>query len=706
MAFLTLLFGFAAVQAATLQSSEQLNENPIRRIVNLLQMMAKEIETDGEKDEEMHEKYMCYCKTNVGKLGDSLQELTAKIPQIEASIDEAISTKTQIEADLVKHKQDREDAKAAIADATAQREKEAAEFASESTEDKANIAACTKAIDAIAKGMAGMFLQSGSATALRSIVLNRDMDRYSRRVLTDFLSTSTSSGYAPGSGEIVGILKQLLENMEGELGDIIKTEDTAIAEFEALVAAKEKAIQAATEAIESKTEKNGEFAVKIVNLKNDLKDAQEALGEDQKFLAELKKGCGSAEADYEGRVKARGEESVAVQETIKILNDDDALDLFKKTLPSPSLLQMMSSARDIQDEALSRLSKVQNSQKLGFIELALMGKKVNFDKVIKMMDDMVVLLGQEQKDDEAQKEWCETEFDTSEDKEADLKRKLEGLTASIEEMTEGIATLADDIKALSDGIVALDKSVAEATETRKSEHAEFVTVSAQNNAAVQLLGVAENRLNKFYNPTVYKAPERRELTEEERIYVNSGGVDPRDAEEAAAAQTGIAGTGITVLAETNVAPPPPPATAEAFKKKDAGGPTALIQKLANELKMEVKQNEMDEKQAQKDYEEMMAESAAKRAADSKTITEKESQKAGLEGDLLQAKKDKKASATDLMALGEYIAGLHGSCDFLLENFEVRKDARAGEIDAIKKAKAVLSGADYSLLQTKAFLARH
>jgi chromosome segregation ATPase len=708
MPFLTVLLGFAAVQAATVRSSEQLNENPIRRIVNLLQMMAKEIETDGEKDEEMHEKYLCYCKTNVGKLGDGITELETQIPQIESSIEESISTKTQIEADLVKHKKDREDAKAAIAEATAQREKEATSFADESTEDKANIAACTKAIDAIAKGMAGMFLQSGSATALRTIVMNRSMDRYSRRVLTDFLSTSTSSGYAPASGEIVGILKQLLENMEGELGDITKDEDTAIAEFEALVTAKEKEIAAATEAIETKTEKNGSMAVKIVNLKNDLKDAEEALGEDQKFLAELKKGCGNAEAEYDGRVKARAEELVAVQETIKILNDDDALDLFKKTLPSfaqKSLLQM-TSRRDVQDEALSALSNVQNSQKLGFIELALMGKKVNFDKVIKMMDDMVVLLGEEQKDDEKQKAWCETEFDTSEDKDASLKRKLEGLTASIEEMTENIAALGDGIKALSDGIVALDKSVAEATETRKAEHAEFVTTSAQNNAAVQLLGVAENRLNKFYNPSVYKAPERRELTEEERIYVNSGGVDPRDAEEAAAAQTGLAGTGITVLAETHVAPPPPPATAEAFKKKDAGGPTALIQKLANELKMEMKANEMDEKQAQKDYEELMAESAAKRAADSKTITEKESQKAGLEGDLEGAKADKKSTATDLMALGEYIAGLHGSCDFLLENFEVRKEARAGEIDAIKKAKAVLSGADYSLLQVKAFLARH
>jgi chromosome segregation ATPase len=642
-------------------------------------MMAKEIETDGEKDEEMHEKYICYCEQNLKKLADGVTALEEEIPQIEASIEEAVSTKEQLESDLVRHKKDREDAKAAIADATAQREKEKATFDAENAEDMANIAACGKAIKAIEKGMAGGFLQSGAATTLKNLVINRDLDRYSRRVLTDFLSTS--SGESNSSGEIVGILKQLLEDMEKENKEVIDEENAAVAEFESLVAAKEKEIQAATEAVETKTEKNGEYAVKIVNLKNDLEDAQESLAEDQKFTAELKKGCSTAEADYESRVKGRAEELVAVQETIKILNDDDALDLFKKTLPSPSLLQV-TDTRDIRDSALQALSgeKGQVSQKLGFIELALMGKKVSFDKVIKMMDDMVVLLKEEQKDDEAQKEWCETEFETSEDKEVELKHKLEGLTASIEEMTEGIKKLKEEIKALEDGIVALDKSVAEATETRKAEHEEFVTVAAQNNAAVQLLGVAENRLNKFYNPAAYKPPQRRELTEEERIYVQSGGADPRDAEEAAAAQTGI-----------------------------AGGPTALIQKLSNELKMEIQANEMDEKNAQEDYEELMAESASKRAADSKTITEKETQKAGLEGELGTAKKDKKATSTDLMSLKEYVADLHGNCDFLLENFEVRKEARSGEIDAIGKAKAVLSGADYSLLQvkhsTKLFLGR-
>merc|ERR1719199_1310133 len=602
MRTLLVLLGFAAVQAAAARSTTEVAENPIRRIVNLLQMMLKEVEADGDKDKDMTEKYLCYCETNVKKLGESLAGLKEEIPQIESSLKGAVSTKAQVEEELAKAKTDRADAKAAIADATAQREKEAKAFAAEATEDKANIAACTKAVAAIEKGLGGSFLQTGAAGTLRSLVLNSEsMDRYTRRMLTDFLSTNQNEGAdlreSGSSGEIVGILKQLLEDMEKEYAEITEAENTAIAEFESLVAAKKKEIAAATTAIEVKTEKNGELAVSIVNFKNDLADAQDAFGEDEVFLAELKKGCAVAQKEYDARVKMRSEESVAIQETIKILNDDDALDLFKKTLPSPSFMQggqsflQVQQDQDTRDQALEKLQDLsdKNHNQVGLIQLALMGKKVSFDKIIKMIEDLVVVLGDEQKADEEQKKWCETEFESSDDKKKDLKFKIEGIAASIEEMTEGVAKLSDEITALTDGITALDKSVAEATATRKTEHDEFVTVSAQNNAAVQLLEVAKNRLAKFYNPTTYKKPKRRELTEEEQIYVNSGGADPRDAEEAAAPQ-GIAGTGVAVFLQLHAAakakargdaPPPPPATAEAFKKKDAGGPTALIDKLKN-----------------------------------------------------------------------------------------------------------------------------
>ena len=96
--------------------------------------------------------------------------------------------------------------------------------------------------------------------------MEASLDRYARGTLTSFLSAS--AGYAPASGEITGILKQLLEDMEAELAEGTSEENAAIAEFDGLVAAKEKTIAASTEAIEAKTQRVGEGAVKAVNLKN------------------------------------------------------------------------------------------------------------------------------------------------------------------------------------------------------------------------------------------------------------------------------------------------------------------------------------------------------------------------------------------------------------------------------------------------------
>merc|ERR1719343_464778 len=110
--------------------------------------------------------------------------------------------------------------------------------------------------------------------------------------------------------------------------------------------------------------------------------------------------------------------------------------------------------------------------------------------------------------------------------------------------------------------------------------------------------------------------------------------------------------------------------------------------------------ETSEKDAQADYEKMMAASADKRKADAASVTEKNSAKAELEG-ALEDHKDKRMDATkELMATMKYIQQLHAECDWLVKYFDVRKEARDSEIDSRSKAKAVLSGADYSLLQTK------
>merc|ERR1712072_194084 len=118
--------------------------------------------------------------------------------------------------------------------------------------------------------------------------------------------------------------------------------------------------------------------------------------------------------------------------------------------------------------------------------------------------------------------------------------------------------------ALQDSIKALDKAVADATEQRKQENEDFTELMASDSAAKELLGFAKNRLNKFYNPKLYKAPPKRELSDEDRATLAAGGTLAPTA-----APGGIAGTGVTVLSQIkdHGAPPPPPEAPGAYKKK-------------------------------------------------------------------------------------------------------------------------------------------
>jgi len=152
----------------------------------------------------------------------------------------------------------------------------------------------------------------------------------------------------------------------------------------------------------------------------------------------------------------------------------------------------------------------------------------------------------------------------------------------------------------------------------------------------------------------------------------------------------------------NEAPPPPPEAPGAYKKdsEGGGGVIAMIDSLIKELDTEMTESETEEKLAQEDYEEMMKDSAAKRAADTKALAEKEAALADAENLVVAKGEELTSTQKELMAVHEYMGQLHGECDWILKFFDVRKQAREGEIEALGKAKAVLSGADFSLVQTK------
>ena len=283
-----------------------------------------------------------------------------------------------------------------------------------------------------------------------------------------------------------------------------------------------------------------------------------------------------------------------------------------------------------------------------------------------MITDLVKELKQDQVNDDGKKEYCNNELDAADDKKKVLEKGQSDLETAIVDAKDGIVTTKAEIEALDDGIKALDKSVAEATEQRKEENEDYTALMSSDAAAKELIEFAKNRLNKFYNPKMYKPPAE-----------------------------GFA----QVRAHNGDAPPPPPEEPKKYQKsgEESNGIIAMMDTLIADLDKEMTEAELTEKDAQGDYEAMMKDSAEKRAEDSKSMTDKAGSLAELETGLGQSKDDLASTKKELGATVQYISSLHNECDFILKYFDMRKEARAGEVDSLEKAVAVLNGADYGFL---------
>merc|ERR1719440_738679 len=490
--------------------------------------------------------------------------------------------------------------------------------------------------------MGKSFIQSNKdsvARVVKAVSSAGSVDDYEKSEVLDLLQGKQGE-YMSGSGEIVGILKALKDEMDKDLNGAVGDEETAAKGFEELAAAKKDEIAAASEAIESKTVRSGDLAVSVTTTADDIEDTTAEMKETEAFLANLASQCALKKKEWAARQSMRAEEISAISEAIKVLNDDDALDLFKKTLSLSQtssdnemgfIQQKSKSAKQLRARnVISSLMKgSRHNTELALIEFSMKSKAVDFSKILAMIDGMVKVLGEEQKDDDATKSYCDKELTKSEQEKKDTEEAIATSEAAIEEMTDESATLADEIKRLGKEVKDLDKAVAEATEQRKEEHGEFITFQTENNAALQLIEKAKNKLFKFYRPDQYKEAPKKELTEEEKILAASGRLDMI----ATAAPELIAGTTQAAFVQlyaqldqnTDAAPPPPPATWDAYQKKDgkSNGVIALMDMLLKELQDGIVEAENEEKTAQKDYERLMSESTESRATMVESITSKE-----------------------------------------------------------------------------------
>merc|ERR1719353_2020249 len=695
-------------------------ENPIRKVVTLMQNLREEVEEEGRKDKELFDKFTCYCTDNMDKLEKSVEAARADIGEYEATIKELTGSNAALELEIKDVKEDLEENQKAIADATGVRTKEKAEYVKESSETSTAISSLDKAIPAIEKGMApAEALAQFSKANLGAELLRHAPTLEDHVVLQSLLqahasSSDMDSSSSVGSAQILGILQQMRDNFKEDLAASTKSEADAEQTYEELKAAKEKQIAALESELREKTTRVSTQKGTLAETQENHEDTTAALEADENFLIELKDNCKAKQGEFDQNSVERSNEVKAIGEAIKILNDDTALDLFKSTLPGtadaeapPAFLQLRvkhdparvkAAAREIQ-----RAARGLSAHDLASVTLVQLQRAAQapdqFAPVKKMITDMVSTLLKEQEDDTKQKDFCAKSIPQAGVDKANIQQGLDDKVREMDEMSTELTAIAQKIEVLSSEIAELDAAVQKSTEQRKEENSFHTNAMAENAMAMQLLNKAKAKL-----AAVYQAKDEPSLLEVRRV--DSGKPDP-DAQINAmlglsflqVSEKGEDMLSQSLAALSGTEPPPPPDATSYSKKTGAGlGIVGLMSELISDLKLEGQKAQMEEAAAQKAYEEGLANSQASREATSKEVVAMQTHKAELEEKGHEAKASHRTLEAEMKSIVTKIASLHSECDFIVANYDLRKNARAQEIEAMRNSVAILSGANFALTQ--------
>mmetsp|Transcript_43820 Transcript_43820/g.68287 ORF Transcript_43820/g.68287 Transcript_43820/m.68287 type:complete len:697 (-) Transcript_43820:92-2182(-) len=648
---------------------------PVSKVITLLKDMLKQLEKEAEEDEEIYDKMACWCETNDKEKTKAIADAEARISDLTTKIEELTASSARLNTEIKNLEKEVAENQAALDKATAIRQKQLAEFNEEEKDNLEAISALKAAITVLSKHNSFLQMPKSHIAGVAASVQNQMQKHASlfagvlthaqRKAFASFVQApedyfdaapTFKQSYAPQSGEIFGILKQMLETFETNLAASQKEEMANQKAYEDLKAAKEDEIAAGQAQIDSKTQELADTDEKNAMAKEDIADTKKSLAADEEFLMMLKEKCSMTDAEWEERQKTRQLEMEAVSKALAVLSNDDAHDLFTKTF-NPSLVQtessMNSERRTLASKVLSMAAKKLQNPRLA--TLAVRVRLDAFTRVKKAIDDMISQLLKEKEDEIKHKDFCVEEFNTNELQTEKKEREKADLIAKIEDLEQTIKQLTEAIDQLKAEIAEMQVQLKRAGEDREKENKEFQMTVADQRATQKLLTAALNILKGFY---AKKA-------------------------KAALIQTG------------QPAGPPPPPGFEAYKKNAAApGVMGMIQQIINDAKAMEAETIRSEEDAQKAYEDFVKDTNASIEAKSEDIVNKSETKAKAEADLVEAKENKDAVMLELEQLANYKAELHSSCDFVMKNFEIRQTARDEEIEALKQAKAILSGAKF------------
>jgi len=635
-------------------NSDKSWERPITKVIGLLKDMGTQLQKEADEDAEMYEKMGCWCETNDKEKTKAIADAKRHIEALTASNEADTSKISQLETEIEKLGQEIAKSTSVLSEATALRNKENAQFESDKADMTASQTSLKGAVDALGQAHPS----AASMMQIREVMkhhLEKHRKLFGERTVMSLLQEQ--NGYAPESGAIFGILKQMKEEFESNIASSSSEEAQALAEYNSMKKAKTDQMKASEELSSQKTIQLGDTKSQLANNKQDKKDTEAQLAADTKFLENVKDTCATADEDYEARQKVRTEEITAVGETIGILTDDEAQASFSKSV---SFIQLslrthrMSSEEQKREKAVRMIRAA--AMKSGDAQLSKLSSKVkllDFSEIKKAIDDMMGELKTVQKEEVEKYEFCTSEIKANEKQNAaktDLKADLE---QKIADLSQTITTLTDEIAALKAEIAQTNVEMKAASETREAENKDFQVTVADQKATQAILTKASDRMKAFY-------------------------------------------AGLIQTAQTQ--------PKQGTYKASAGGNNIInmLTGIINESKDVEGKALKAENRAQAAYEEYVSDSNAAVSAASDNVDSKTGALAQADKGKIQAKESRDATINDLLLLGEHNVALHQDCDFLIKNYDARQSARAEEIDSLFNAKAIFSGANLGFLQLHHF----
>jgi len=678
----------AAVAAASASSRAalaadagvSLGERPVMKVVRLLQDMQQELTASLEDDKAVHEQLDCWCKTNDREKTAAIEAGEQREVQLKAYLGEAAAKMAELKSkrDATLDEVNRDEA--AMEQASTLRMKENKEFHADEANLIEAIKACDQALVVLKEYNPKPGLVQSAAETLRNArVLELGTRLWGARatpyaaVLRSFLLQAKGANsflaipgyqsYAPRSGQIYGVLEQMKEDFEKDLADAQGREKKEAEEFAALKAAKQEEIATGRKLQAELDQEIAELKQKHAQAFKELEDTQAQLELDRTFLANLKERCAQTDAEFEQRVKDRTTEIAAVEETIKILNEDTSFDNFAKTV-NTAFLQLASKNSAAEQERVQRAVEAlrRGAALSGEPRLALLATRAQLDAFTKVkaeIDKMVAELGKQQEDEVAHRDWCIKELNAnnrSTEENYDRKASLEAKIADLEKTME---ELKKEIQATTEAVAEMQDQMKRASEVREAENADYQQTVTDHRITQMILAKAHDRMKQVYALL-------------------------QDEPQPGAAHVALSGN--------HTDPGNGPAR---FTKYEKHGGGSRVLRMIEEVMADSKKTEDDaiasEQDSQAKYESFMQESNTAITAYTKKLM-------NMKGSLARAEEDHTAAKSELMATVRTLEELHetlgagkGSCDFILKNFDARQAARAVEMDALREAKAILSG---------------